>query len=224
MVDDATSLADSQDDDVEEGEEGDKMPDMEPGSFFNDSDDPSDDSSGSDNGEGETIDELMQRGMPNYESWSLADLKHTVSQFGFRKGARKSVLVKQLQQCWVMLNPRGGSPAPSVGDSPPLQRSRRHSSASRTSPRNALADSDTDERDEAHEARLFATFNDMLVTDTEVYSRLLRYEPLPWDELVSMGNARTDLPRGWRPYLRRFLDRQCITFYTSDPTAPRARR
>lgn len=75
-----------------------------------------------------------------------------------------------------MLNPRGGSPAPSVGDSPPLQRSRRHSSASGTTPKNVLADSDTDERDEAHEARLFATFNDMLVTDTEVYSRLLRYE------------------------------------------------
>lgn len=74
-VDDATSLADSQDDDVEEGEEGDKMPDLEPGSFFNDSDDASDDSSGSNNRQGETIDELMQRGMPNYDSWSLADLK-----------------------------------------------------------------------------------------------------------------------------------------------------
>ncbi len=49
-------------------------------------------------------------------------------------------------------------------------------------------------------------FHRLLTSDDALYARILRYEPLPFDELVSRALAAGVSARGWRPRLKRFLD------------------
>ncbi|WWD22062.1 hypothetical protein CI109_106550 [Kwoniella shandongensis] len=72
---------------------------------------------------------------------------------------------------------------------------------------------------------LSSRFFDMIKNDKELYIRILRYEPISFDELISKGFAAgiDKLKRGWKKDLKRYLDLQSITYFTEDPTGQRRR-
>ncbi|KAK8846750.1 hypothetical protein IAR55_005837 [Kwoniella newhampshirensis] len=86
------------------------------------------------------------------------------------------------------------------------------------------------EREESVEAiekvaDLSSRFYNMIMGDRELYIRILRYEPISFDELVSKCFAAglDKLNRSWKKDLKRYLDLQSITYFTEDPTGQRRR-
>lgn len=77
--------------------------------------------------------------------------------------------------------------------------------------------------DMTHE-QLDELFFAMIGNDDEFYLRILRYEPIHWDEFISRAIRAGAHAKGWKDRLRSFLDRQGITFYTADPGQPRSRQ
>ncbi|CBQ69935.1 conserved hypothetical protein [Sporisorium reilianum SRZ2] len=75
-------------------------------------------------------------------------------------------------------------------------------------------------------AALAETLTSAIRTDPAVWARILRYEPISFDEFVSIATANgLDMDSGKRKEeLRGWLDRQCICFYVNDLTGPRSRR
>ncbi|WWC87235.1 uncharacterized protein L201_002123 [Kwoniella dendrophila CBS 6074] len=72
---------------------------------------------------------------------------------------------------------------------------------------------------------LYKMFYDMIMKDQELWMRMLRYEPINFDELVSKSIATgiDKEKRGWKKDLKRYLDLQSISFFTEDPTGQRRR-
>ncbi|WVQ97826.1 hypothetical protein IAU59_004941 [Kwoniella sp. CBS 9459] len=68
-------------------------------------------------------------------------------------------------------------------------------------------------------------FYDMIMGDKELWSRILRYEPINFDEMISKSFAAgiDKLSRSWKKELKRYLDLQSVTYFTEDPTGQRRR-
>nr|XP_019005401.1 uncharacterized protein I203_02254 [Kwoniella mangroviensis CBS 8507]OCF68862.1 hypothetical protein I203_02254 [Kwoniella mangroviensis CBS 8507] len=68
-------------------------------------------------------------------------------------------------------------------------------------------------------------FYRLIMDDQELYLRILRYEPISFDELISKSIASgiDKEKRGWKKDLKRYLDLQSISFFTEDPTGQRRR-
>ncbi|WWD07927.1 hypothetical protein V865_006035 [Kwoniella europaea PYCC6329] len=68
-------------------------------------------------------------------------------------------------------------------------------------------------------------FYKLIMDDQELYLRILRYEPISFDELISKSIASgiDKEKRGWKKDLKRYLDLQSISFFTEDPTGQRRR-
>ncbi|WRT65014.1 uncharacterized protein IL334_001955 [Kwoniella shivajii] len=69
-------------------------------------------------------------------------------------------------------------------------------------------------------------FYDMIMNDQELWLRILRYEPISFDELVSKSIASgiDKESRSWKKDLKKYLDLQSISFFTEDPTGGQRRR
>jgi len=63
----------------------------------------------------------------------------------------------------------------------------------------------------------------MIEEDEELYLRILRYEPMKFDYLLQRALDRGLPERRLKYRLRVFLDKQCINFYTAEPTGTRRR-
>ncbi|ORX34397.1 hypothetical protein BD324DRAFT_657762 [Kockovaella imperatae] len=74
------------------------------------------------------------------------------------------------------------------------------------------------------EKDLEKAFKTMILEDEEMYVRILRYEPMSFDELVAKAIRRGIEAVGWKGQLARFLDLQGITYFTGDPQGARRRR
>lgn len=48
----------------------------------------------------------------------------------------------------------------------------------------------------------------MIHGDTALWLRVLRYEPLAFDDLVARATALSVTKRGWKSYLKVFLDKR----------------
>ncbi|WVW78726.1 hypothetical protein I302_100686 [Kwoniella bestiolae CBS 10118] len=68
-------------------------------------------------------------------------------------------------------------------------------------------------------------FYKLIMDDDELYLRILRYEPISFDELVSKSIAAgiDREKRGWKKDLKKYLDLQSISFFSEDPTGQRRR-
>lgn len=69
-----------------------------------------------------------------------------------------------------------------------------------------VSDSSEADADAAEAQDLDKLFRNMLINDDALYNRILLYEPLPFEELVSRAIAAGVSAKGWRPRLKRFLD------------------
>lgn len=133
------------------------------------------------------------------------------------------MLVKLASECWAALHP---AKAPGKAKAKPANSRKKKA---------AIVVSDDDDGPAQDSVELDVLFRNMLVNDDALYARILRYEPLPFDELASRAIAAGVSERGWRPRLKRFLDLKVswhrdgradykgVTYFTSDPTAPRRR-
>ncbi|TKY88177.1 hypothetical protein EX895_002887 [Sporisorium graminicola] len=72
---------------------------------------------------------------------------------------------------------------------------------------------------------LAETMTHAIRSNAGVWSRVLRYEPISFDEFVSIATQNgLEMDTGKRKEeLRTWLDRQCICFYSNDLTGPRSR-
>jgi hypothetical protein len=89
---------------------------------------------------------------------------------------------------------------------------------------------------------LYKTFKDMILADRDLHLRILRYEPIKFEDLEVMAAERGVKVRGLKTHLRHFLDEQvspsakyvcfanaftilqCIQSYTAETTTNRQRR
>lgn len=115
------------------------------------------------------------------------------------------MLVKLATECWAALHPATPKPPKSKGKGK-AKAPARVAKRGKTKKQPAIASEDEDDASEAASADLDALFRAMLVDDDALYARILRYEPLPFDELVSRAIAAGVSTKGWRPRLKRFLD------------------
>lgn len=172
-------------------------------------------------------------------SQAIADSQKLVEGYGFRAGKDKGGLVRVATECWVAIH--GSEPAPSESEEevPLAQLHTPKASKRRTAPRagegagstaNAEAASTSKgkgkgkEKQDMSEEELDKLFFAMIRDDDLFYLRILRYEPIHWDEFISRAIRAGADAKGWKERLRIFLDRQGITFYTADPSQPRSRQ
>ncbi|WVN90439.1 uncharacterized protein L203_105675 [Cryptococcus depauperatus CBS 7841] len=177
--------------------------------------------------EDEGLEELIARGMPNYALWDMKRLKRLVVDHGYRAVNSRSLLVNQASQCWKALNP-----PTSVADK--IQKdstSMIHDSHDFEVQANQSDDqsnqftktSKTKGNKVESEASLNDQFHDMIMKDKDLWVRILRYEPISFDEIVSKAIAAGVSKKGWKKALKRYLDLQGVTYYTEDPTTQRSR-
>jgi len=124
-------------------------------------------------------------------------MQKAVSRYGFRKSKIKTTMIRQLQQCWLALNPvkPGVKPKSKAATAKPKikapvaktkGKSRADSVSSEDIP---LAEQETDAKKKKTKKKekiakpppmtaeeLNDIFHNMIVDDNDVYSRLLRYE------------------------------------------------
>lgn len=189
--------------------------------------------------------------MPDYDSWeipklkvsslerSLADLQKLVEGYGFRAGKDKGGLVRVATECWVAIH-GAAAPSESEEDVPlaqlhtPKATKRRAAkgaaatASSRSGPAVPATPSKTKDKGKGKqdmtEEQLDELFFTMIRDDDPFYLRILRYEPIHWDEFVSRALRAGAHAKGWKDRMRMFLDKQGITFYTADPSQPRSRQ
>ncbi|KAG9078594.1 hypothetical protein FS749_009352 [Ceratobasidium sp. UAMH 11750] len=63
----------------------------------------------------------------------------------------------------------------------------------------------------------------MITSDETLYLRILRYEPIKFEDLLGMAIARGIPKHGLQAKLKAFLDSQCINFYSGDNSGRRKR-
>ncbi|KAK4057121.1 hypothetical protein OIO90_002021 [Microbotryomycetes sp. JL221] len=147
---------------------------------------------------------------PAWESMTVKQLQDEVARYGFRRARTKMVLVQQLRDVWHAMH--GASP--SAGRHPSVDEG---SIAANVMP--AKNDPQLELGTVTHTAdlpELYARLRRAIRAEDDLYHRILRYEPVHIDDIVAPL-----MRRGFklsRPKLVEFLDRECITFYTQDPT------
>lgn len=182
--------------------------------------------------------------MPDYNSWEIpklkvsccvrreADCQKLVEGYGFRASKDKGGLVRIATECWVAIH---GTVSESEEEVPLAQL---HTPKAKTPkgarPRSAKVATEPETpskskgkgkaKEDMTPEQLDELFFAMIRDDDEFYLRILRYEPIHWDEFLSRAIRDGAYGKGWKDRLRAFLDRQGITFYTADPGQPRSRQ
>ncbi|WVQ84009.1 hypothetical protein IAT38_006154 [Cryptococcus sp. DSM 104549] len=170
----------------------------------------------------ETREELLARGMPDYETWDVKKLQKLTTGYGYRSVKVHKSLVKIAETCWKALNPREGDLSPAERLAKMIERGKKRAEkmkgAEKADPGAKAKGKGKGKED------LTPFFHDLIRNDGELYLRILRYEPISFDELISKALAAGVTKRGWKSELKRFLDLQSITYFTEDPTMQRRRR
>ncbi|ORY26864.1 hypothetical protein BCR39DRAFT_560295 [Naematelia encephala] len=202
----------------------------------------------------ESVEQLLSRGMPNYDSWTDRKLKKLTEGYGYRPINKHEALVKVAIDCWRAINPqpqpqlRQRSPSETSSISSievPLASARKPTSKSPAKPktkvkstegvppspstkakgkRRAKSRSSDPQTQDEPERPLDEQFYEMIRNDHELWIRILRYEPISMDELISKAIQTGIKGVKWKERLRRFLDLQGIIHFVDDPTGARRRR
>ncbi|WOO79467.1 uncharacterized protein LOC62_02G002989 [Vanrija pseudolonga] len=179
--------------------------------------------------------------MPDYKSWDTAKLQRLAKQYGYRSDLGHAALVKVATNVWAALHPpdvpasrtKGKGKGKNSATATIVRAAKQPPAPRRRAPKKQTTDASSDAGDAedadmgstaATNAALDAQFHAMIVGDKAFWLRILRYEPIAFDEMVSRGNVAGIKTRGWKNRLKRFLDLKGIIYYTSDPTGPRRRR
>nr|AAV28735.1 BSP1p [Cryptococcus gattii] len=183
---------------------------------------------------GEKLKDLCARGMPNYDSWDLEALKLLTADYGYGPIKDQLSLVRIAAECWKALN------APEAEASEGSLSSAESSFSSNDYSHPSEDDGDDDQKhckgkssagegsneDKTNDTvvDLHGQFYNMMVNDYDLYLRILHYQPIAFDELVSKAIGSGMTRRGWKKELKNYLDIQCITYFTEDPMSRRKPR
>ncbi|GJN92570.1 hypothetical protein Rhopal_005600-T1 [Rhodotorula paludigena] len=168
--------------------------------------------------------EAPPAGAPDYAGMTVAALQREVAKYGFRASREKSVLVRQLHDVWRAMHPDGAAAAGDADVSPPKKRGRRKKKDAAA----AAASADEGAQVEEEKETVGEKLRRLIVADEALYIRILRYEPIHFDEFVRL--AASNGVKVSKPLLMRCLDEQLsrdtqsITFYSQDPTGGTRRR
>ncbi|QRV87684.1 hypothetical protein RhiJN_15702 [Ceratobasidium sp. AG-Ba] len=87
----------------------------------------------------------------------------------------------------------------------------------------ALEDAQDEQEDVAHSKDIDETLLNMITNDETLYLRILRYEPIKFEDLFDMAVSNGAPKHGLQIKLKAFLDSQCINFYSGDNIGRRKR-
>ncbi|QRV72813.1 hypothetical protein RhiJN_00827 [Ceratobasidium sp. AG-Ba] len=110
--------------------------------------------------------------------------------------------------------PKGKQPA---SPSPPKPRKKKKAAVY------ALEDVQDEQEDVAHSKDIDETLLTMITNDETLYLRILRYEPIKFEDLFDMAVLNGVPKHGLQIKLKAFLDSQCINFYSGDNIGRRKR-
>lgn len=158
-----------------------------------------------------------------------------VKRYGYRATSDRQALIHIAAECWKALQkPKPSKPAVKRKGKGKAATTKNNTRATGRD-KQGTADPDTGTPTAQDSlAELHAKFHSMIVDDEAFWLRILRYEPISFDELVSRAFAAGVQGKAWQPKLKRYLDlkvmflsipadHQGVTYYTMDPTAPRRR-
>ncbi|SCZ88976.1 BZ3500_MvSof-1268-A1-R1_Chr1-1g00867 [Microbotryum saponariae] len=154
-------------------------------------------------------------GCPDYSSQPLETLRRQVKGFGFRVSKEKSVLVDQLVKVWVAMHP-----AEPPTKSPRVKKPK--AAAAKKTKKKKDEAADASEEEVVDERSLNAKLRESVLANEAIYLKVLRYEPIFFDDIVALATGSKI--KVAKAVLAKWLDDQCITFYTQDPTNGSRRR
>ncbi|ODN75374.1 hypothetical protein, variant [Cryptococcus amylolentus CBS 6039] len=155
--------------------------------------------------------------MPDYESWDVKELQRLTTGYGYRSFKNHTVLVRLAIECWKALAADPESPSSPPG---PLLDSATWSVAVQSLPGGQVGDIAETENSQATEmgcqevkkpgveVDLDQVFYGVIKEDFDLYLRVLRFEPLSLDELISKCLRAGITKKGWKAHLKRYLDLQ----------------
>ncbi|GAA5919409.1 hypothetical protein JCM1841_005998 [Sporobolomyces salmonicolor] len=181
-------------------------------------------------------------GMPAYADLSLSALRKEVAKYGFRPSTEKGVMVEQMRMIWMAMNPQPesvegrekgereegkarGRKKATVATKTATKASTKKATKTATKGRKRKAVTSADEGEDAEEGDQQTTgerLRALILADSALYLRILRYEPIHIDEFVALTTENG--LKVARALLIRCLDDQSITFYSQDPTSGRRAR
>ncbi|RXK42253.1 hypothetical protein M231_00612 [Tremella mesenterica] len=189
--------------------------------------------------------------MPDYVSMELKKLQKIVGGYGFRPSTNKEALIKIAQDCWRSLHSptedqtsfdgvdSDDEEVQDVGsdhkdiDNVEVDEEKKVKSKV-TGKGKGKGKRKMDEGEEEDKVKggsrtvvpfqiLDQQFYEMIKGDVPLWTRILRYEPIPFEELIAKSISVGIKGIGWKIRLKRFLDLQGITFFSGDPTGSRKR-
>ncbi|KAJ9104782.1 hypothetical protein QFC19_003923 [Naganishia cerealis] len=186
---------------------------------------------------------LLDRGMPDYATWNLPDLQGAVAVFGLKPSKIAKTMIKQLQQCWEATHPekpvkgKGKGRAKAVTKTT-ASRKKKVAVEAESSEEENLASQVEGTKKTATKKKAVAKKDkpvpltveqlnaefEKIILEPDLYIRVLRYEPLYFESLVTMGTERGISDTGWKNVFKKYLDDQSITYYVEEPTGRRRRR
>ncbi|OWT39675.1 hypothetical protein C362_02165 [Cryptococcus neoformans Bt1] len=179
---------------------------------------------------GERLRDLCARGMPDYDSWDVKALQLLTADYGYKPIKDQLSLVQIAAECWKALNPieseisHGSVP---WAESISLGIDYSHPNKDDGNNGQKPYKSKTSEGEGLNKGKTSVTlidlhgqFQEMVMNDHDLYLRILHYEPIAFDELVSKVIASGMTRRGWKKELKNYLDLQSVTYFTWHPTSP----
>lgn len=182
---------------------------------------------------GERLRDLRARGMPDYDSWDVKALRLLIADYGYKPIKDQLSLVQVAAECWKALNPLESETSEGSASSAEfisLGNDCSHPSEDDGNNDQKPCKSKSSEGEVLNKGKINGTvvdlhgqFQGMLTSDHDLYLRILRYEPIAFDELVSKAIASGMTRRGWKKELKNYLDLQSVTYFTDDPTSRSSR-
>lgn len=179
---------------------------------------------------GERLRDLRARGMPDYDSWDVKALQLLTADYGYKPIKDQLSLVQIAAECWKALNPLESEISHgSVPWTESISLGIDYSHPNKDGGNNGQKPykSKTSEGEGLNKGKTSVTlidlhgqFQEMVMNDHDLYLRILHYEPIAFDELVSKVIASGMTRRGWKKELKNYLDLQSVTYFTWHPTSP----
>lgn len=172
--------------------------------------------------------------MPDYDSWDVKALQLLTTDYGYRSVKDRSSLVRIATECWKALNPleaEASEGSMSSGEPICLGNGYLHVSENDGNYDQKQCKGGSSEGEGPNKGKsndnvvdLHDQFHDIIVNDSDLYLRILHYEPVAFDELVIKAIASGMTRRGWKKELKNYLDLQSVTYFTGDSTSRRGWR
>ncbi|WVQ76784.1 hypothetical protein IAR50_006458 [Cryptococcus sp. DSM 104548] len=159
--------------------------------------------------------------MPDYECWDVKKLQRLTTEYGYRPVKDHAVLVRLATECWKALNTDPQLPSSSTGflsDAPTVAAESDDQMGENAQVERLQASKKVKKKARTLEVDLHQVWYGVIKEDSDLYLRVLRYEPISLEELISKSIRVGIDNKGWKIHLKRFLDSQSITFFTRDTT------